>query len=311
MYVYVDILFILNLIMNTVILMLTAQAAGFSHGWRRLLLTAAAGSLYAIGAVLPEMQLFYSLPVKLLASAGLVIMAFGFKSIKMFLFALSMFYIISFILGGSVVGWLFFVEDGQWLTPGAIWAVSWLHVAGGGLVASVLLVLIARSVLSRLNRGGLLHEIIIQYSGRTVKLTAMLDTGNRLISPLSKRPVLLIEKEAVFGALSEEVTRFLNSYDAKAWLTELEHCHDSAWLERIEPIPYKGIGSRSMLLGFRPDKIIVNTGTANIEAFEVIIGIYGGTLSQDGGYQALLHPLIIEGREVKGRRKRADQVANY
>lgn len=311
MYVYVDTLFLLNFGMNTLVFILTAQAAGYSWRWRRLLPTAAAGSLYAVGAMIPDFYIMYSFPAKICVSGALVFLAFGRQNLRGFILILSIFYVVSFILGGAIVGWLFFIESEKWLTPGAMWSVSWTHVMGGTLIASVLIALVARSVLSKINRRGLLYQVTVYYRNRQVQITALLDSGNRLLSPLSKRPVLLVEKESILPVMGDEVCRFLRSMPMREWLSELECCRDRAWIERVEPVPYQSVGSRSMLLGFRPDRIIVDTETGKIEAGIAIISIYEGTLSTDGAYAALLHPLLMEGREITRRRERADQVANY
>lgn len=311
MYVYVDILFLLNFVMNIVLFILTAEAAGYSWRWHRFLPVAAAGGLYAIGFVIPDLYVLYSLPAKLCVSAALVFLAFGRQSLRGFIFTFAVFYIVSFILGGAIVGWLFFINGSQWLTPGAAWSVSWIHVLGGSFIAAILIALVARSILSKVNRHSILHRVTIGYQQREVQVTALLDSGNRLLSPLSKRPVLLIEKGSILPILSEEACRFLSSTQAQDWLIELETCRDRAWLERVEPVPYQSVGSRSMLLGFRPDFIIVDCGTRKIEAGIAIVGIYQGKLSTDGAYAALLHPLLMEGREITRRRERADQVANY
>lgn len=311
MYVYVDILFLLNFVMNSVVLMLTAQAAGILWQCRRIFLAAAVGSLYAVGAVVPELQILYSLPAKLCFSGCLILMAFGFKSPGVFTFIFSIFYLVSFIFGGAILGWLFFIDGGQWLLSGAVWSVSWMHLLGGSLIAAFLMTLVARSVLSKINRRGALYRVIIEYQGKVVEVVSLLDTGNRLLSPLSKRPVIVVEKESVIPIIGSEAGRFLNSVQPHFWLPDLSKCHDQLWLERIEPIPFRGIGGQSMLLGFRPDRIFVYIDGRREEAGESVVGIYGTRLSADGAYRALLHPLFIEGREVTRRRDCADQVANY
>jgi stage II sporulation protein GA (sporulation sigma-E factor processing peptidase) len=311
MYIYIDMLFFLNLSMNMIILMLTAQAAGVAWRWHRITLAAAAGSLYAVGAVLPELALLYSLPVKLLISVALVLCAFPCNTLRTFLLAFSLFYVVSFIVGGAVVGWLFFSETSYFLTPGAGWTVSWTNLLCGSVIAALFLMLIARSVLSKLNRRGGLYKVKVRYRGRSNEFMAILDTGNRLISPFTHRPVVLVEKEVLEPVFSELSNKFLNAIPAQFWLGELEKCEDTEWLARIEPIPFQGVGSRSMLLGFRPDAVEVSTQSGVLENTNVVIGVYGAQLAPDNAYRALLHPFVLEGHSVTRRRENANKLVNH
>jgi len=77
------------------------------------------------------------------------------------------------------------------------------------------------------------------------------------------------------------------------WLTNLDKCMDLAWVSRIQIIPYHTISSKSMLLAFRPDRFMVSTKNGFIDAGDMVVGIYSGTLSGDGAYAALLHPQIM------------------
>jgi stage II sporulation protein GA (sporulation sigma-E factor processing peptidase) len=65
MYIYVDVVFCINIIMNTIILLTTAWLARISYVWWRVLLAAAWGAVYVIGGVMPQLALFYTPVFKL------------------------------------------------------------------------------------------------------------------------------------------------------------------------------------------------------------------------------------------------------
>ena len=48
-----------------------------------------------------------------------------------------------------------------------------------------------------------------------------------------------------------------------------------------------------MLIGFKPDKVIIEQIENKKEIADIIIGIYNSKLSKDESYSALLHPEII------------------
>ena len=75
--VYIDELFLINLVVNYLLLLLTVKICGASVKRRRLIAAAAFGALYAALTVLPGLE-FTSHPALMLASgAAMLLMAFG------------------------------------------------------------------------------------------------------------------------------------------------------------------------------------------------------------------------------------------
>ena len=69
----------------------------------------------------------------------------------------------------------------------------------------------------------------------------------------------------------------------------------SQWATRFRLIPFSSIGkSNGILVGFKPDKIIVKTNEEVFEIKESIVGIYNNILSSEGNYSALLNPDILK-----------------
>lgn len=292
---YIDILLIVNIVMNSIILLLTAWGAGISYkGWR-ILIAAILGGVYVVSGIWPKLVVFHNAPVKLLVSCLLVLTAFGFKSIRIHLLLVGIFYIVSFILGGAIVGWLYFWQNSSYLQMSEmrINTISLKSLAAGSLVGITLILIVMRRMINRMLRADNFYNIKIDYADRQVELVSMLDTGNCLSTVMGRKPVVVVEQVKVETILSDSVVNFLKSNEADSWLTHLDQCLDSDWLSRIQIIPYKAIGSNNMLLGFRPDKVTVITKTGEITTTEVVIAIYNGHLSSDGTYTALLNPFII------------------
>lgn len=290
MYVYADVVLLVNLIMNSLIIWLTAWAAGIRYCWWRITLAALAGGLYSLAGIYQELHLLYTPFAKLLISILLIIFSFGWQSLRRLVLLVGLFYIVSFLLGGAVVGWLFFSQE-TWLNG---WQIAWHHLAFGSLVGAGMAFLLLRRVLWRRRQQRHLYSIEVEYDGRKVSLTALLDTGNALFSPISHRPVIIMDCSTVMCLLSSEAAAFLRTYAPNEWLTELTHCPDAGWLERVEVIPYCAVSGMSMLLSFRPDNLTVQIDEGTIRASDVLIGIYGGRLSADDKYFALLHPAVLD-----------------
>lgn len=297
MYVYADIFLALNIVLNAVILILTAWTAGMTVKAWRIFAAALAGGAYALGEVAGLPEILYGPVAKFLVSMAIVGTAFSIRSFRSMAIAVACFYVVSLLFGGAVVGWLFFLQPAsQWGSGATTWAsVSWLHLATGAAIAFVLAVIgFRRLAVSTLHRQTL-YKMAIGYHERKVELVARLDTGNDLYTLPERKPVILVTSQALAPLLGEEVNSYLNNTDPAVWLANLDQCRDVAWLSRIQVIPYRGVGSSSLLLGFRPDKTKVLTKAGWTEAGVVIIGILGARMASDDSYQALLHPAVLQG----------------
>lgn len=294
-YIYADVIFILNMIMNSIILVLTAWTAGITYRIWRIVLAAAVGSCYVLVTMLPEMEMFHTIIGKVVMSLVLVLIAFGIHSKRILFLLLASFYVVAFILGGSIVGWLYFWQSNSYVNSLTvnITHLSWKNLLWGSCLGSFLIISIIRRMLAGVTRRQNLYQIKIEYDGQVTELTAMLDTGNSLYTAIGRKPVVLVTQFAAESILSEEVVIFLRENKPEMWLVNLTQCMDLKWLSRTQIIPYHGIGSRSMLLAFRSDRLLVSSKAGVIDIDDVVIAIYSGALSEDGTYAALLHPQII------------------
>jgi stage II sporulation protein GA (sporulation sigma-E factor processing peptidase) len=295
MYVYADVIFIINIIMNSTILLLTAWTAGINYKLWRIILAGAVGSCYVLAGLLPGMMMIYQPLCKAMISLLLILVAFGFKSIRSTFLLVAFFYVVAFILGGAVAGWLYFWQTSNYLGSSTmvITNLSWIHLLFGSCTGIALIIIVLRRILPRLTRQQHLHQVKIEYEGRKIELTGMLDTGNGLYTVIGRRPVIVVNQCAVESILSAEVVDFLRKNSPEMWLTNLDQCMDLTWISRIQIIPYHAIGSKSMLLSFRPDHFMVASEAGFIEIRDVVIGIYSGNLAADGEYAVLLHSQIM------------------
>lgn len=287
MVIYMDIVLLLNLCVSGLLFFLTAHLLGSPRRrWRM-----ASATLLATGyGVLPLFCQAAQHPLaKLGASALLVYVAFGAPSLRRFALELAAFYIVSFLLGGAVLGYLYFWQDSRAALAAAAGAsVSFGTVVGGVLAGCTLLGFFLRPILTRRLHAALLYPVEVEYDGRCLKATGLLDSGNHLYALGSRTPVILVERGALEPLLDEAARLYLAEVPAARWVEALSSCGAARWKERICLIPYRGIGVSDILLGFRPDVVrIFVEGQARETAFAV--GIYDAPLSADGSYRILLH----------------------
>jgi stage II sporulation protein GA (sporulation sigma-E factor processing peptidase) len=296
MIIYADVLLLINIIINSIILVLTAWITGTAYRWWRILLASLLGGIYVLGGGLPQFSCLYLLPGKLLLSVIMIYMAFGLGTLRRQLFLLGAFYIISFILGGAVIGWSYLLQSGicfqcDYHFPAV---VSKENLCVGIIAGSGLVILVIKRTFYRQYCRRQQYKILVKYESRCCELTAFLDSGNGLCTILKGTPVILADKEAILPLFNDRIVTFLSSHSGKEWPVKLEECRDEAWLKRIELIPYRSVGGSSLLLGFRPDSVAVAEGNTIMKTGEVVIAIYDGELAKDKGYCALLHPQILK-----------------
>lgn len=308
MYIYADVVLVINWIMNSVILVLTAQAAGISYSRKRLLLAALLGGVYALGGVLPEMKLLYSIPGKLMISVALVLLAFGYRTVRTTLVLIGAFFIVSFILGGATLGWLYFIQTEA--PPSDFPAVSWSNLLMGSGLAVMLVILIAKRILPNMIRRQHYYQACIEYNGQYKEITGLLDTGNNLYSLFGHKPVVLLSWRSAISLLGSQVSDYLTSTGPEGWLLHLHECQDTDWLARVEIIPCQSVGGQNMLLGFRPDGISVRTEAGTIHTSEVLIGLYDGVFASGSHCEALIHPALMSGVNITKEAGYAHYLAN-
>lgn len=51
---------------------------------------------------------------------------------------------------------------------------------------------------NRMSKKGLIYEIEIKIENKSIRLKAMLDTGNQLKDPITSIPVVIVEKEKLY-----------------------------------------------------------------------------------------------------------------
>lgn len=184
MSIYADVVLVINFIMNSILLVLTAYAGGISFRWNRLLITAAAGGIYTLAGIFPAMAVLYSIPGKLIASVVMIVLAFGYRSAKITVILTGIFFIVSFILGGALLGWLYFVQSQMPYGVSNSIKPSFGDLLLGSVIAIGLISLVIRQLLARMNRSRTLYQAKITYDGRCREITGMMDTGNGLYSLL-------------------------------------------------------------------------------------------------------------------------------
>ena len=109
-----------------------------------------------------------------------------------------------------------------------------------------------------------------------IHILALLDTGNGLIEPISKKPVCLVGKNVFEENGAKEGGR-----------KEFQP-------QKFRIIPYHSVGKeKGILSGYEMDRLIIDTDERKVIIEKPMIGISEVSVSGNGSYQMILQPELL------------------
>ncbi|MDN5276363.1 MAG: hypothetical protein PWR01_328 [Clostridiales bacterium] len=295
-YRYVDILWLDNFVMNFSILWITFRISKVKGSLWRLWISAGIGALYAIIFFIPGFEVLHSFFLKIALSLIMLLVAFKFNTFKDFFKAFTFFYATTFVFGGVALGLYFFTQDYMAIQKGVFvikdYPVNKLILTG--VLVIILMHAMWRFIRLHLSKDELLYKVKIYFDGKEVMVDALLDTGNMLLDPISKHPVMVVEFSRVKELLPQEIREIFTRSLEGDFHTVVQVISKSGWIERFRIIPYTTVGNPSgLLMGFKPDEVLVLKNGKWYTVGNVVVGIYNDKLSKSEHYQALVHPEIV------------------
>ncbi|NGQ93728.1 sigma-E processing peptidase SpoIIGA [Brevibacillus sp. SYP-B805] len=306
MVIYLDIILLLNLAIDTLLLWFTAYFRKERVVWWRILAAALVGSAYTLFFFVPSLAFIYEWFAKLLFSILMLGIAFGFRRWLTFLQNLCIFYFVGFLFGGGVFALAYFFTTNSEVVNGILVT----HDSGVGADAKATFLLLAAGfaaviIISR--RGyhaiqeprriaAFLVDVEVMLAGTTVACTGLVDTGNQLHEPLSRTPVMVMES-GLFGSLLPPVLlEIVQGGEGKLEKMEgLLAALPDEWQGRLRLIPYRSV-SRGMdfLVAVKPDAVAVSQNGRRYQTTKALIGLNPIALAADGKYQAIVHPALMQ-----------------
>ena len=189
--VYLDSVFVLNVLMDYVLLLASARLAGIGLRRGRYLAAAVFGGAYATAVFLPGLAFLAQGSVKLAAGILMALIAFGGEE-KFLRLVLVLFGISCAMAGGVLV--LGMAAGGIPAAAGIFYTDVDLGVLLTAATVAYLVLAVVFRASARNGVQGKLLPVRICVGGRTVELTALWDSGNGLTDPGTGRPVLVVAK---------------------------------------------------------------------------------------------------------------------
>lgn len=284
--VYGDVVLITNFSIDYFLLAVCARFARLRVRPWRLAAAAAAGAVYALLAVLGWSELLYTLPCKLLVSLAMLGLAFWPVPWQRLCRSLVYFYLASFTLAGLFLAHSFWLAGGDYsslvgrpftaLQEQAVWAMPL-----AGMLGAVLLIRVPPDweELCRTERGTVTVRLGRPLEGAV--LPALVDTGNRLVDPVSRCPVLIVAGDAVLDHLPAEVAQFCR--DVLAGRARPATAPPGVML-----LPFCTVGGAGVLPAVRVERLEIRAGGRSMVRRQVPVALAGSGLVAAGNPAALL-----------------------
>lgn len=276
--VYADILFLINFIINIILLKITSLFMKAKPSALRLALSSTVGSMYAVFMFFPKISFLYIFPFKLAVSVIMIKIIFPKAKAVKITKSTAIFYLVSFTFAGILLSLIYFGSISKNFSPKVHNGIFYFDISLTKLLlasAICYLVLSFGGTIYKRNKIMGIRRLSIALSGRICEMAALSDTGNLLKDPISKAPVIVAEKRYILNLFPDGIPDIENL---------------NAGNIRLRLIPFSSLGNRDgMLTGFVPDEVCIDGRKTQ----NVIVAISPHALSDCDEYNALFNPNIL------------------
>lgn len=266
MKIYVDLVLFINFGFDLLLLFGVAIILRRQTNLKKLILAALLGSI-TIFCMFIKMSSVMLFLFKIIISLLMVIIAFGYRDIKYFFNNLFYLYTSSIILGG----FLYFLSmQFSYKNSGLVFYYNGLSVNFVVLIimSPIIIYAYVKQGLNLKNNYANYYNIDIYLkTGEVIGVTAFLDTGNKLVDPYERRPIILLNKS----------------------LLRIDYTNYNMLL-----VPYDSLNNHGLLKCIVPDKIFIQ-GVGFRENF--LVGLSNEEIKMDG-VDCILSEKLLERKMI-------------
>lgn len=262
--IYIESFFLINLIFLYSIWNITAAVLSCSVTQKRLLCVSLLGALIICLFLILQIPMWYRLVAGSIAALLLSIRLL-FPKRKGYGKIILIVCVTAVVLGGGIG----LLQKWNWMRE-----VSLIKMAALSLLFSIGSRMIIKRIFS--SRQRLLYPVTLIDEEMEIHMLALLDTGNGLIEPISKKPVCLVGKNVFEENEAKEGGR-----------KEFQP-------QKFRIIPYHSVGKeKGILCGYEMDRLIIDTDERKVIIEKPMIGISEVPVSSNGSYQMILQPELL------------------
>lgn len=292
--VYLDVVFLINMLLEFVVLKLTGSIMRRKSTLFKCFLAAFTGSLLLCAALILRGMRLFAHPYIMMSVCNFLMIYIAYYRKKEKLWRLVnmtvVFYLLSFFLGGilnavygyTIAGYYWNEFDGTANNK----IISWSFVCIGALVFFIAGKPAVFLLQKMKDTKSVYWEVTLYIGADKKNITALADTGNHLVEPISGKPVHVVEIGVISDIMNQEFTAAVKK------LYENGSMDDGLYQENgIRMIPFRAVGTpnEKLLVGISVDRMKLRNHTIEYEIERPYVALYDGALAHDGSYHMLLH----------------------
>lgn len=290
MTIYIDVVFLENLVMNSIILIASGIILKKELKPIRILLASSFGAVYTIIGYVSVLEIYSNLVLKIILSILIIYVAFNPQTVKQLWKEILIFYLTSFVFGGVAFALIYIVKPQEILMKNGLYLGTYplKTVLLAGIVAFFIIISAFAIVKTRFKKKDMFCDVELKVNNRIIKTRAMIDTGNLLEDPITNTPVIVLEHTLLYECVPREILDNLENI-LGGELSMIPNKIKDEYISKLKLIPFASLGKQNgMLIGMKADSLKVFQEEQEKECKNVIVGIYNKSLTKRGEYRALI-----------------------
>ena len=290
MTVYVDVIFLENIIINYIILYVTGIISKAKIKQLKILLGSIIGATYAIIYYILNLKIYSSFIIKIILSIIIIYVSFNPKNLKTLFKQVILFYLISFVFAGATIGIIYMVNfQNITIQNGVLVGNYTIKTILIGIIIAYFLVMIGQKIIkTKFSKKDMICDIEVDFEDKKIKTKALIDTGNMLKEPITNTSVIVLEHTLFNDIIPKQILDNLENI-LGGDLSKIPKDMQTEYISKFRVIPFSSLGKQNgMLIGVKGKNLIVNINEEIKKIDKVIIGIYNRPLTKNGEYQGLL-----------------------
>lgn len=290
MTIYLDVIFLENLILNFLILYAVGIETKSKVKFVRIVVSSVVGSAYTVLLYMINNDFFHSIIMKILLSLVMNYIAYKTNKIKEILKKIVYFYLTSFVFGGGALALIYVVNTGKISIHNGVISGKYtlLTIMIGVIVSFIVIIISFKLIKNKITKKDLVCNIKIIVNDKQIQTKALIDTGNFLKEPITNIPVIVAEHKLLKNIISDEILENIENI-LGGDLKNISETTKNEYLSKMKIIPFSSLGKQNgILLGIKAQEAIIEQNEETKKIKKVIIGLYNKKISYKGEYHALI-----------------------
>ncbi len=285
--VYIDMLFLLNMLMDTITICATSLILRRNISLSRVFFASGLLSLYSCAMFFPYIHILYTFLGKVLVLSLATAIAFPSHSLGQFFKNIIIFFSVTAILAGIIFALIFSTNFGTTVNAAISNGEIYLDIKASTLLLGLTISYVCIYTISYVRERNFVQnpniaKLEISLFSKSIHIFAFADTGCTLCEPLRNMPAIIISPESAKKLLPAQILKGLFDFSDFSDLGK--------YATRYCKIPFYTIDRKCGLLnGFVPDKVVLNKKAIK----NCIIAIAENPLSQSSQFDAIFNPSIL------------------